>query len=458
MKHLPLTAETHERAAPSAWRWLPAAAILASLGIACSSDEATIVEREPVGLEPAGGAGGAGAEPAGGASGSAGAASGPLYAVSTNVFGPEEVTGYLALVPSLDAGTTLDLDAAIEFPGGGFAAGVDGQPYVYVGKLDSPTIERWELTAEGTLQPGPTISFANLGLTATFSVAFSPIVDMQRSYFVDPGLGVIAVWNPGAMQTISTIPLGLTEQSPFRPEPSILLNQVRGDGKLFVPYAWRGEDWPRLGASSGLLAIDTASNAVVEQTEWEGCEYAILGGQTSDGTLYYSTEAHWALPRLTYGGDNGSSSCALRVLPGQSAYDATYESVDLSALVGGREVAGDLLIVSDERAFLRVWHDEDVAEPLTVENFGDRWGTVRAWRWWTWEIGAAQATEVPDQQPAAGWSHPLRVDGRVFVSDSARLSENGGRGTTPLYELHPSGELRPALTGFGQLRQIVRVR
>lgn len=32
--------------------------------------------------------------------------SGPLFVVSTNVFGPDNITGYAALVPSLDASVT----------------------------------------------------------------------------------------------------------------------------------------------------------------------------------------------------------------------------------------------------------------------------------------------------------------------------------------------------------------
>jgi hypothetical protein len=46
------------------------------------------------------------------APGSAG--SGPLYVVSTNVFSPDGITGYVALVPSLEASVTMNLDNAIE--------------------------------------------------------------------------------------------------------------------------------------------------------------------------------------------------------------------------------------------------------------------------------------------------------------------------------------------------------
>src|SRR5262245_7954044 len=96
----------------------------------------------------------------------AGGNTGPLYLVSTNVTGPsDDLTGYLALVSSLDESATLDLSRAVEIAGGANAMGIVGESSVYAGLWASPTVQRWDLQQDGTLAPGPVISFAQFGLS-----------------------------------------------------------------------------------------------------------------------------------------------------------------------------------------------------------------------------------------------------------------------------------------------------
>ena len=137
----------------------------------------------------------------------------PLYLVSTNVSGPaEDLTGYLALVASLDESASIDLSQAVEIAGGANAMGVVGESSVYAGLWASPTIERWDLRADGTLAPGPVVSFAQLGISDASSLAFSPLASREKSYFVS-GQDLV-IWNPGEMLAIGTVPLPLESCPP----------------------------------------------------------------------------------------------------------------------------------------------------------------------------------------------------------------------------------------------------
>ena len=43
-------------------------------------------------------------------------------------------------------------------------------------------------------------------------------------------------------------------------------------------------------------------------------------------------------------------------------------------------MVGDLAVVSDDMAFLRVWHEEDSPDVVTPENFQDVYARSRAFR------------------------------------------------------------------------------
>lgn len=207
------------------------------------------------------------------------------------------------------------------------------------------------------------------------------------------------------------------------------------------------DDDVRYSDRSRLIAIDRATDEVASVDEWVGCEKMQLAGQTSDGTAYYTADTGRVLERYVFGPEFGAAPCGLRVVPPGLTFDEGYD-VDLSELVGGRPVAGDLMVVSDTGAFLRAWHDEDVDQEVTPENFVEARARVRAFRWWYWELGSSTATEITNQTTHGSFADRFTVAGRTFVADNTTLDENGD---AVLTELLPSGELRPAMTVKGQL-------
>src|SRR5688572_10686696 len=72
-----------------------------------------------------------------------------LYVLTSNVWGDDGATGYLYTVRSLASGTAT-LEDAVEFPGGAWLYGRDGDRFVYVSSGESgPIISRWEVAEDG---------------------------------------------------------------------------------------------------------------------------------------------------------------------------------------------------------------------------------------------------------------------------------------------------------------------
>jgi hypothetical protein len=378
----------------------------------------------------------------------------PLYVLSTNVFSPEGIIGYVSLVPSLDASVTVDLDAALEFPGGANSVGIPGEPYIYVGLWSSPTIERWDLQPDGSFVKGPVISFANLGVLDVSSVAFSPIQRATKSYFTDYVGSKLVSWSPENMSILGTVPLPLSSEGAL--EPRLMSYLTLRDDTVLV-NAFMEDDGTRSSDRSQLIAVDIETDQVIGVDEWVGCEKVQLAGQTSDGTAYYTADTGRVMNRAVYGAGHGSSPCGLRVVPAGVTFDQGFD-VNLSSLVGGRPIVGDMVVVSDDMAFLRVWHDEDADEVVTPENIDDA-KRARAYRWWTWDLESPTATEIPNQTPMGSFVDRFTVEGRSFIVDNTVIDDNGGRGNAPFIELLPSGEMKPGLTAKGQVGgAIFRIR
>lgn len=380
---------------------------------------------------------------------------GPVYAVMTNIGGPEGDVSYLATLGSLDAGHVLDLDASVEFPGTKSILGATGSGSVWVTSWDEPTVERWDLNASGKLEPGPVVSFAGLGVTNTGYASLSRAFTPARAAFYSSEIGELIQWNPTTMELIDTVPLEIPDNGAIPPGEGWV--QLRPDGSVVVNYFYLDGDWV-LGDRVGIKVVDWETSRVIGGDEWEGCNYLGRGSQKSDGTLYYTALAQWVQDGLVWPGEPTTAvSCALRVLPGETTFDRAFEPNDLGALVGGKAVTGSLEILNDERAYFVAWDDELVPEPLTPENFDDLRYSTPAWRWYTWDLQTAEATLV-DAEPFASQPDILWADGRALFRDQRLTSDRGGGGITPLYELTAHGTLEAAFIGYGSVDSIVKVR
>ncbi|HEY0464148.1 MAG TPA: hypothetical protein VGC79_08070 [Polyangiaceae bacterium] len=377
-------------------------------------------------------------------------ASGASYAVCTGVLVGENFISYLTTVPSLEAGSRFNLDHALEIDPS-WIFGQQGRPSVYVASMLVPTIDRYDLNADGSLTKGDTVSFANYGLQSAYLAAAAPIYSDDKSYFIDDLQDQVVIWNPRLMRTIGTIPLGNRNEGKLPPaaEGTIVMH----DGLILTVTHWSdpNEDPSVYGSHVRLVAIDPKTDQIVRSTDDARLTYAVPQGRASDGSIYYSPNS-FISSETEVGPGHGSPSHLLRVAPNAAEFDAEYE-LDLSALVGGRP-AGDFTLLDDQTALIRAWHPE-LVDPVTPETWKDVLWTEAGFLWWRWRVGDAEAVQVPNQNPGALGTAVFSLDGKTYVVRTSSDSTS-----TSLDEVDVAGEFQPALTGPGQLmgNGIVRLR
>jgi len=378
---------------------------------------------------------------------------GPLYVVSTVVSTGDTDTGYLVPVTSIEPGATFDLDNAVEVPPS-LAYAKPGSSVLYTATQDDPTITRWQVDASGTPVPetDTVISFANLGISHAWPLDSSQVYSDEKAYFTDDAGGRVIAWNPRTMEITGTIPLDIESSGALVPYLSLTVRKDR----VFVIVWWEEDyeqgDWSRFGDHVRVYVIDPKTDEVVETSDESRCNSLTWSFQTSDGTAYLSPMSWFAPIRSMLGSGHGVEPCGARIVPPETSFDQGYE-VNLDALTGGRPT-GNLFVVSDEVAFLRVWHSELVS-PL--ESDKSNWEDVlteEGFLWWRWALGTDTAELIPDQKPGASEvSGLLEVDGKRYLP---RIASDYSQ--TTLDELDPAGALCPGLTGPGAIFSIVRVR
>jgi hypothetical protein len=375
-----------------------------------------------------------------------GATGGPLYVVAPWVFTGDDSTAYVTTVPSLEAGE-VDLRNAIEYPNGAAVFGKSKQGDFYVAPFGQPIVERWSVAADGKFQKLGTVSFANLGIA---DAGGAQVLSQGKAYFL--GGREIVVWDPVQMKFLKTVPLPSLENGNFDPSAGMI---ALGDDRLLVYLHWTDpEEWTKWDEHSTHVVFDTRTDSVVSSVDEARCEMLEpFGRKTTDGKTYFSSDPAYQLLERAYGPAHGTRSCGLRLLNADGTFDPTF-ALDPSSLVGGRP-AGTVTMVSDDMAFIDVFHPELAGGEITPENV-DKASNSAAYRFWTWRLGDAEAKDVVVQSPRTSsslWQY-VSEDGRVFVQDHTM-----DYGRWQLLELKPDGSVTPGLAGVGYATSgILRVR
>ncbi len=131
----------------------------------------------------------------------------PLYAVTTQVFDGTAFTSYVVLTDSMEAGD-LSTDDGIEIAGRSLGVGPNEGGALFVTSGEGPELTRYDLSEEGTLKKGETVSFLPAGLTSIgeYQGQFQ-FVSEEKAYFFDGSTGKIIVWNPKEMTYTKSISL-----------------------------------------------------------------------------------------------------------------------------------------------------------------------------------------------------------------------------------------------------------
>ncbi|MCG8423914.1 MAG: hypothetical protein MJE77_38960 [Proteobacteria bacterium] len=324
--------------------------------------------------------------------------SGPLWAITTQVFGTGgKANSYIVVTDTLDAATPLSLDNAVELPGRSLGVGRAAGGAVFATGDESAVLTRYQIDS-AALTKGDSISFAGQGLTriGEYGSQFY-FVSGSKAYFFDPQTLQIILWNPSAMTITDTIDLAeLTEADTvvaFSQSPILRQNDA-----LIMLVGWRGADNLSIVSKAGVVVLDVTDDSVQIATD-DRCGYVRDGVLGSDGKLYMATEAYGtAVHRLD--ASAAPKPCLLRFDIENRQFDAAFH-VELESLVGGA-AAGSLIAGPSSGAYLRVL-DENLA---TIDNTTHprSLASQAAWQWYDLALGDTVTATAHDGLPAGAGS------------------------------------------------------
>ena len=329
---------------------------------------------------------------------------------------PEGSAGFMRLVPdgeleAAEEGEQIDaLEGAIEFAGGVSCAVKDRS--VFALNFESPTITRYD-EVDGALVEGPTVSFANFGLTSLAS-SLPPLVFLSnaKAYYLDAASSQILIWNPEAMETIGSIPLTVADPPEGLRQGGLRVNLIGGQAVAYSSYVNEQD----IGvARADFWFVDPNSDEVVATDVTEQCGGLQQNVATAtNGDTYIGMSA---LPAMEHAlGLPGSyPPCAIRIRAGTREVDTSYLA-DLNALTGGLPT-GQLISVGNDRALMLAYDTNIPIDPMLT---GRELQTLPNWNFYEWELGTEQPATLVESLPTGTAAVATReFEGRAFL---ARIS------------------------------------
>lgn len=377
-------------------RCLSASSVLTLL--ACGSDEAPIdalgsgaVSDGTLAQQPA-------------AEGAPGDESSPLYVIATSFITGDDLETYLVTSETFDESTVIDPTAGPKLLGG--IDLVVGGGAVFAPDSNGPILIRYDLNESNQLVKGAELSFAGVGMTSLLG-GHVYVVSETKGYVFDPAGPRIIVWNPQTMLlTGEQIELAAISRPGLVPNLSlglVNLGAVRRGQQLLIPLSWQDQD-SNLRYASGLLVLDAETNQVLSVDEDERCGATFTNLAAPNGDVYFFPPA-WSSTQH-YFVDMHQPTCVLRVRPGETTFDRSYQ-LDLSALGSGSAATGAIPDGAGGFYFAAVdpalWDARlDDQEPF--------------WRLWHYDFATESSRQLTTLPPWEGHAHYVDLRGDiVFV-------------------------------------------
>jgi hypothetical protein len=406
--------------------------------LSCGSDAVVIDGSETPGA--AGGRETPSAGESGGGEPAVEATPGPAIMVVGQIFTPDAYNTYVGIFPEVPEGD-VDFSRFREF---GNANAYTSGGYVFV--EEDGVMQRFSVGEDLALVDGPKFSWQDFGI-ASINTTYTVFVSAARAYTFAPELGVIIVWNPGAMERTGTLPIELPER-PAGMETFAYDGHLVGDHVFWNVFSGNWDTITPYPAVT-LVVADAERDAPVRVIEDDRC---LPGGPArvdANGDYYLSAGGYYGY-FVAYGGvGSAARTCMLRVRAGQTEFDRDY-LVDYQGLTGSY-VNDPWFHVSGDQYVARSW-DPAVPFPEVPDDFWDN-AALRPLL-----VNPQTATAVPYPSLAGAKA----VDGVTREVDGIsyyQLSQTGyvENGDTEVVELHVDGVV-PKFHLPGFLLGLERVR
>jgi hypothetical protein len=371
----------------------------------------------------------------------------PLYALSTNVYQPDEsVMSYITLTDTLDL-TELPEESAREFASYAFVSGFEGKLLVSDG--ESPEIVRYEITPQLDWVEEDRVSFAGEGITGGAA-------GFERHWFVDDTTAYVTldvtkrvIWSPRDMVVSgvaedSTLPLerdGLVLDATFNRQPRRLR------GPTLKPFYYRDDAWYMFGQYTSIAVYDSETHAEQKVIDVP-CPSLEVPSQDELGNTYFSAWTYG--PELGLFGQ-GPATCVRRIKP-----DATLDedwAPDLAEWTGGRPVHV-FRYMRDGKAVGTVLHVDEVDIDFDAGYDEEKAGELAAhWRLWLFDLEAETAQPIEGIEGISGGWYWANFDGRtfLFVPDAEWSSSK-------VFELDSDGNASERFQATGFITDWIRIR
>jgi hypothetical protein len=367
------------------------------------------------------------------------AGGGALYSLGSVVIQPDGTrTTYVQTIPSLDV-ATVDNSRAIELPGNGLHLARAG--HVYIGLAEEPTMVRYTPDADGQLVEDGRVSFLNQGVAR---VGFGNVfVSDTRAYMIAESEYVAVVWDPSAMEIVTTIDLAYLKQEGLDAE---FWTVAYRDGKVYIPVRYANWNTGVIGPSVTLVIVDAATDTILATATDDRCASGGRPVFAPNGDAYVVADGrNWSAQLFaTVTGQPVPPTCLLRLRAGETTFDPDF-LVTLPSLTGF-DAATELNPAADGEGtgYLRVFRPEMLPRGVEIGTDFAFWG-YRAFEMWRLDFANAGAGEdapravaVPGLPLSSLGFTDESVDGKLYVGDSPDYT------TTTIYELDPAA---PAASG-----------
>ncbi|WNG46499.1 hypothetical protein F0U60_22065 [Archangium minus] len=369
------------------------------------------------------------------------------FAITTQVISTDEAQSYIIVTDSVDHTEKLSLANAVEIPGRALGVGIPKSGSLFVAGSEGPTVTRYNLTSDGRLEKGATVSFAGQGVSSIGEYQHQfQFVSETKAYYFDGRTSKVIVWNPSDMSVTGSINVtGLAVEGALQTFATL---PVRRENQVIMPIGWRTTATGDIVKKAGLIVVDTTNDTAKVIVKDERCGYVRDGVMGSDGMLYLATEVYGSAVRRVKG-EVAPPACLLRFNPQTLEFDSSF-FVSLDTLVNGG-TAGSLLPGPNGTAYLRVFDENSFA--VKPDTHPRTLASAPAWKWWQIQLGnTPTAAPVATLPASTGSTFLFEADNRTLFTEFA----SGSKGTSLRELTDQSGKVTTTYDGvsfsFLQLR------
>ena len=349
----------------------------------------------------------------------------PLYAVASTIFTQDSAVGAVYLVGDLSTVGEAPVSETLPL-GSGTIKAIPGEQAFLFAPFEQPTATRYDITEDGTVIEGATVSALATGGSFLNAEAVSDSGKVWMTVF--PQFRLVEI-DPTSMTIEQELDL-FSELDKGYPNPymGIGASAVR-DNVLFIGVYHRNFDEVTALPVTEIVALDMATGEH-ELLVDEDCPFGVPA--LAGNEIIVSGTNAFGVSYGLYGREGFDRSCMKRIPAGQTRFEPNLVR-DLIAEANGAPT-GEVIPVSASAALVRVFDPGLGPTPSEVEG---EWSYTYsdAWRWGRLSLDSPGAIEVlSGGTPSFGRVDRFLVDGEPWSFDFtdrsgestlARLTEDG---------------------------------